>query len=797
MIQRGGDIRDKVSEIACSELEAWDGRLSAKEVIDHASRIFYIATYKKYPLNKISLYLCTNDIQSPADKYEIAAGSSEEADKAFKDCVKEISFDYLDDFGVSVIEPYEKISHGDALLSKLRIKNKTSDRILERNGQPLCVLIHRLEIGAYQEVSRVVIGTPAILLVHQSILEKVLSALDEIARPGFNVLNSEQVRGLPDAWLMISDVQILKAMEVRELEALSPLMGGSVSLIGGLYLGSDTWLCSLPPEIVISLDTEKIVGVEIIQTLDFGTKFATHKFPSASGIQFIDLNPLSLPDGDYQAIVYEGTPPKRAQTANFKIRSGSSVRMYKRSSSARLSYILSSENSLGSISATKDLRKYETENTLNGCFISSVGEISESFPRMEIQKNNNVASPFEVADHYERTANTKTVTLEAGSCVLRGYHIKVYDHIPIGAPVGYLVRAKCSDCSLTVWERTRGFYAGSSRRGDALDKKMKVSNSANAINVHAAPPITALAQSSGPTYQQVFDSLCYLKEGSFERLSMIVRAQHDEPWAPYEVLKQLVGLGHIDLELDPQTLRPNAWRVADPSLVLTGEKKFSVVGWSSQTFIKQLRDVSASLGGELSVLEDINAFPVIEIKGIDSENIDDFAEIVSAVSAFPISCTKRFTHKLLSSLPSLFDICKKLPKVEMPVNNLQFFDPEDMKWKAVDTEIKKGAYRHDLNGIKYFYLPQDFLKSSSAFLCDARLAKYFSLAKCYWKFFRYDESSFALRVPIGMELPFLFDRVAIACSGKLPEKKGNLVEYTQINKEIAEGIAFKLFSQTI
>lgn len=474
------------------------------------------------------------------------------------------------------------------------------------------------------------------------------------------------------------------------------------------------------------------------------------------------------------------------------------MRMYKRSNASKLSYALTSLNPLGSISATKDIGKNICEKSLNGCYIYSDDELEEIFPKLQIQTNRDVISTISESDLYERSANTKTVTLEAGSCVLRGYHIKVYDPIPIGAPVGYLVRAKCSDCSLTVWERTRGYYSSSSRRSESQDRNLRASNIESAIDVHSAPPISPSERAAlGPTYRQIFDALCYLKEGSFERLSTIVRAKLDEPWAPYETLKKLVGLGHIDVELDPNTLRPHAWRVADPSLVLTGEKKFTVVGWSSHTFINQLEEVSASLGGALRVIDEQDSFPVIEINGIDSENIDDFAEIVSAVSAFPISCTKRFTHKLLAALPLLSEIGLHLPKVEMPEQNLQFFDSEDMKWKPAGVEIKSGSYRHDLNGIKYFYLPQDYLRSSSAFLCDARLAKYFSLSKKYWKFFKYEESAEILMVPIGMELPFLYDRVAISCSGKAPKKNGNFIEYTQISREIAEGLAFKLFSQTI
>jgi len=796
MIQRGGDIRDKVSEIACSELEAWDGKLSLKESLENAARLFYIATFKSYPQNKITLYLCTNSAREIESSYALTDDSSDEARIGFKGYQNEITLDYLDDFGVSVLEPFEKISHGDALLSKLRIKNQKSNRLLERNGQPICILMYRLEIGAYQEVSRAVIGAPSIVLAHQSILERVTDALNDIARPGFKLLNATQARGLPEGWVLITDVQILKTKEIRGLESLSPLLGGSVSLVGGLYLGNEAWLKSLPPEIVISLDTNKGVSVELIQMLDFGKKINKVKFNPGSGVQFISLKDYELPDGDYQIIVFEGSPQKKIEVSNFKIRSGSSVRMYKRSNSAKLTYILSSDNPVNSISALKSPKIPEDPILLSGCNIFGRSTLEESYPKLKIQTGSSLLTTPEGIDKHERSALTKTTTLDAGSCVLRGYHVKVYDQVPIGAPVGYLVRAKCSDCSLTVWERTRGYYTGTHRRREQLDPLRPVNPISN-INLKAVTPIKDSLYPNRPTYRQIFDALCYIKEGTFERFSSIIRAQNDEPWAPYEALRELVGLGHVDLQLDSNTLKPHAWRITDPSLILTGDSKFTVLGWCSDAFIEQLRDVSASLGGTLEVLETNENFPIFEILGIDSDSIDGFAEIVSAVSAFPVTCTKKFTNKLLAAIPCLSELARSLPQVEMPEKNLQYFDPDDMKWKAVDSEIRRGSYRHDLNGVKYFFLPNDFIKSSNAYLTDARLTKYLSLAEKYWKFFKYDEKLGILQTPIGMELPFLYERVAVSCSGRVPEKANGLTTYTQINKDIAEGLAFKLFNHPI
>jgi|GEM_PF-5682322 len=796
MIQRGGDIRDKVSEIACSELEAWDGKLSLKESLENAARLFYIATFKNYPQNKITLYLCTNSAREIESSYALTDDSSDEARIGFKGYQNEITLDYLDDFGVSVLEPFEKISHGDALLSKLRIKNQKSNRLLERNGQPICILMYRLEIGAYQEVSRAVIGAPSIVLVHQSILERVTDALNDIARPGFKLLNAAQARGLPEGWVLITDVQILKTKEIRGLESLSPLLGGSVSLVGGLYLGNEAWLRSLPPEIVISLDTNKGVSVELIQMLDFGKKINKVNFNPGSGVQFISLKDCDLPDGDYQIIVYEGNPQKKIELSNFKIRSGSSVRMYKRSNSAKLTYMLSSDNPTNSISALKSHKTLDDPILLSGCNIFGRTILEESYPKLKIQVGSIFPMNPEGENEYERNIFTKTTTLDTGSCVLRGYHIKVYDPVPIGAPVGYLVRAKCSDCSLTVWERTRGYYSGTNRRREQLDQLRPV-NLVSKINLNTVSPVKESLHPSRPTRRQIFDALCYIKEGTFERFSSIIRAHNDEPWAPYEALRELVALGHVDLQLDSNTLKPHAWRIADPSLILTGEKKFTVSGWCSDTFIEQLKEISRSLGGTLELVDITHEFPIIEILGIDAESIDDFAEIVSAVSAFPVTCTKNFTNKLLAAIPGLSELAGSLPQIEMPEKNLQYFDPDEMKWKAVDSEIKRGSYRHDLNGVKYFYLPNDFIKSSNAYLTDARLTKYLSLAQQYWKFFKYDEKLGVLQTPIGMELPFLYERVAVSCSGRVPEKANGLTTYTQINKDVAEGLAFKLFNHPI
>ena len=90
-------------------------------------------------------------------------------------------------------------------------------------------------------------------------------------------------------------------------------------------------------------------------------------------------------------------------------------------------------------------------------------------------------------------------------------------------------------------------------------------------------------------------------------------------------------------------------------------------------------------------------------------------------------------------------------------------------------------------------MPQSKEISNDSFLCDAKLVKYFALKDFHDHWFTYDKQTEQLNIPLHMQLPFLYERIAVCSSGNLP-KIGEYLSYTNLPIKIAEGLAYKLFN---
>jgi organic radical activating enzyme len=296
-----------------------------------------------------------------------------------------------------------------------------------------------------------------------------------------------------------------------------------------------------------------------------------------------------------------------------------------------------------------------------------------------------------------------------------------------------------------------------------------------------------------PSYADVFDALCYVSEGSFDRFSSLIRILGGEPWIANNLLRNLSSLGHLDYEIDENLLRPKYWRIADPSLIQLNDQEYVYAGWRSKSYISKILQVSNKFDAQVIYKESNKQFPILKITKLKKTDTNKFCELLKKESNYSLSISENFSEKLLTLLPKLSELKNFLPKVMMPVSDLEFFDTKEMTWKKVDSSMEQGAYRHLLNGVKYFYQSSNDFVNSYSYVCDARLCKYFVLTKKYQHFFMYDELSRELRVLMGFDLPFLYERVAVMCSGELPELRDGVLVYKSISRKIAEGLAFKLF----
>jgi hypothetical protein len=344
---------------------------------------------------------------------------------------------------------------------------------------------------------------------------------------------------------------------------------------------------------------------------------------------------------------------------------------------------------------------------------------------------------------------------------------------------GTIVEVKCRKCNSTTWKH-RNF------------NKLKTVPIKSFINIkNIEQPSEKII---GISMNNIFDALCYLKEGTFERFCSIAREYDNSAWFPYNLLKELSSLGHLDVELDKTSLKPINWRISDPTLINISFNKFMLLGWRSAEFIELLMTQTEFVGGgHVAIKKDSKFIDNIYIEGVDFKDLNAFAAIISETSTFPLFISDNYCEKLLSSLPTLGELMTSLPKVALPESDLDYFDINQFKWVPVKANCPAGAYRYKVYGNKYFYLPQQKEISNDSLLCDAKLVKYLALKDLHDHWFTYDKETQQLKVPLHMQLPFLYERVAVSASGNLPEI-GEYIAYSNLPIKIAEGLAYKLFN---
>jgi hypothetical protein len=845
------DLRDKVIEVACSELELWDGRLEVGDRhIERGRKLFCIANIRKsFPKYKLDILLCAYISQEECGGYRLLNSSSLDAKFAFEEVADDLRMDWSPEFEAGSLEPYESIGLGEVLRGSLRMCSEDAKVMLSRVGSPLCILNFRKEIGSFYESPRVALGQEALILAHNSIKEKIESALHDISRPGFIALTPEQVSGLPEGWVVYKDVQVVKTTEVPGIEALTPLVGTTLEFNGGLFLGHNTWLSSAPPEVLISYETDEelTVVVNLVSSLEEHEKPLEMKFEG--GVRVINLAGIGLKDGNYQVSVFlASNKSSPVLFALFRLSSSSSIRLLR--STTPLAHYLREEEGLGFITASRsgeDLEKsvvvrgmhleaykgfeidylcFELEGAKGSLLRSELEEVKDRTfdTSAKVQKRDLalVESKYRGLSQLEKS-NFNSDSWESGldgNCISAGRHVVIFSPNSSGLSMGI-----CRSCGLALWQKIRGKQNGSAPRVFQIRKiginkssltyvapkrKRNVTPTISpdmsednnevldevAVDSKLIPPIVIKDIDEHKSIANLMDAICYLRQGTFENFSNLVRVSiGSDSWVPHELLRKLSALGHIDVQYDLDSMRPKSWRVVDPTLMSLDAGGFILCGWRSEKFISRLNLISSQLGGSLTLGETSDAIPVIRVEGLLSSEISTFADIVSEESDFPLLPSINFTEKLLTALPVLSQVKNKLPSIELPYEDMDYFDTSLGKWLKKQKPAKAGAYRLNKFGVHYFYLPQEYEKARDAFHADSRLVKYLACQSEFGRYYVYDEQERKLSVPLGMELPYLYERVAISCAGILPAKNKGYLTYSAIPPEVAEGLAYKLFSE--
>jgi hypothetical protein len=139
---------------------------------------------------------------------------------------------------------------------------------------------------------------------------------------------------------------------------------------------------------------------------------------------------------------------------------------------------------------------------------------------------------------------------------------------------------------------------------------------------------------------------------------------------------------------------------------------------------------------------------------------------------------------LASLLPHLSDIREALQTFSWPAVPVERFDFASNKWHGVVAVDQPGAYKLLTRPLRYGVTQP--AGGSALLAADSRTAKWLAAQNAEANLLAYDEPTQTLSCRLGAQLPGLYERVAVLCSGRpaTPHKDGS-VTYSDVPADVA------------
>jgi hypothetical protein len=789
---RQPEASEQIADIACVELQAWDGAIPEQASQAPGRRMASVALIARlhwHPRPSLMIEALVRALSPlPAGTYVLDAGSSPHAYAALEALGGRVELlpphlegwqGFRDDYQFSV---------PDLLFAYLRLTR--GDVEIRREPRRLVVLEYDEGSWSFSEVPRAHLGRDLLLLCVESIAAQVAELLQANARPGFREHRPQSLPGLPSGWIAFSSVELMRIPETAGLDfsALVPVAWTEVALGGGFRLpGRSTWLRGGLPEVrVTALSEAREMEVLLLRE-------GTHDDPSArlgafTGGQVIDLSKLDLPEGDYRVALEErGGAGRVLASAALRVRSAAHPRVLRGDERTWVVHRLNNHDGWAMLSASTESQPPATAS-VTGARLQGVNGATPG-PRLlpprrlgtEIQWGADEPDP--VQSPAEARAG------EPPDCLTTGAH---YILLPPAGPERPRWNAKiqgtCKYCGLEKWFPARPPRRWSAQRRE--DRRAPVETGTAGRRSPVKPldfrPVT-LEQGFG--FDELLQALAFARRGPWSWLEGVAAQVSDEPWFPLEAARLLSALGHLELILDRHTLHPVEWAVAPPTLAtIAAEGKAFLSGWRSPPLLERLADDASRLGGQVSVESGDGKPPIVVIAGLGMEELELVAETASAEKAEEIMVSEEPARKLAAQLLPLSVIVAQLSAFTPPVGQpLEQWDPRTNRWTVVDDVTEPAAYRTRSLPRRHGFRSER-ASGRSLMRGDARLVKWLAAREQGIGLLAYDQARQELLCRIGAGLPGLYERAAVLSSGRPPSTDGGTLAYEGVPPAIAGAI---------
>jgi hypothetical protein len=771
--------RERIASVAAVELEAWQGpdRDDAEGSPSGGAGDVRLALLQRsfpVPLLETSIFVRYPGAGSAAELEVMSADAAEKPRVAFA----EVS-GWLRPVAASGIDVA-------SLLEGVLVMQDGPSRVLRRIPRRVVPLRWDELAGAFLEVERVTLTEDVMILSKVESADAVAKALEQVAREGWSRVDER--RGLPEGWVLFTDVQVLAVLPSGghlDLNVLIPHVRSQVSLAGGMRLpgGLRKFSSLAPPEVRFVMELADEVGLALVRGADWDSdgndlgdfSRSTVLQETVSGSAGVwPLSGHELADGDYELLVVP-RPVGRPQTYQVRLRSGDSVDGVMWSRSPRLVYDLVENPGWGLMSA-QDLDD-GSEMGVDGAtpFGEPPSEVARVQPAAVLWWSDKAASAPR-AENKLRLAQP-----DPTSCVNTGRHRIILPTYYGGRSSAKTIDGKCEGCGLV--KRYPTWLPRNGKRPPSSLKKLEVV----VADVRPVEP-------GELTWDVALDAVMHAGGGSVSALERVALQIQQEASSLFvdQFQRTLVLLGHVDVARDVTTFRPDRWEITPSALAGLADGSYQLIGYWPSLYRRELEKAVLDAGGHL-VTERQQEAPSRHV--VVDQDPSTLESLVGQFD-FPVTVTDNSGPEILRRLPPLSVVEPALPRIPLPGGRTSRFDVAAARWVDADSTAAPGAYRLQSFSTWDVIRREDDLRDGTARLATVHLSKHLEALRQGRMLLAYRPAERQLVVPLGCDLPGLLGRGVTLLSGKIPTpvQKQRALVYHDVPAEAAELVAGLLSS---
>ncbi len=621
------------------------------------------------------------------------------------------------------------------------------------------------------------------------------SILNEIARPGWSVVSSEdeKVYGLPKGWLFVKDVEVMTARTSADqiyvaFNALLPQAIPNLSLTRGLRIPGqqERWLVSNLPELKASYPTDEKVSI-CIENVD-GVEVKRFDLSQRAGI--VPLVGLELTEGRYQIVMKldDGSVVGRklltlVSSATRNARTELKPRSFE--------YRLGSIAYPSAMSATID-SDLQSIGVLKG--FHYVGEVTGV--ATEVNPPNsppwNEQFVIDSTDDVIKRSQLSIKTEDRGSCFYTGQHHFEIPEIWYSRPVprGTILKMRCKTCGVSKIQSAVPVYIWNRK---PAEPKSKVSEKKIApLNYKHFPPMPIKVSGK---WDVAFEAMCYLRNGKYSDIQTILsQLIGDEEFNIESFTHGVQNLGLIDVSLDDNFV-PLEWSISPMCAVMTSETKGFMSGFRGPDFLKMIESKIKSVGGVFEQLhnEDLPCSWIFELN--DKKDLARvFEGVQDPISKGEVKIVQDIAKTIVCGVGTISHLFDVSPKIRIPAYaRLKRWDHGQTKWVDTENPMAAGAIQYLGFGNKYSYSDKDIEVDGEVTSGSVRSVKHKCAQVSKKPLVYYDADSKQFFTRLGAELPGLFGRSLVAASGLAPQR--DLIKRVVVYSNVEPHLARLIYSQ--